>query len=417
LFIFKDKVVFFMKKDENPPPQVIIDISELEAFAASLKNETSVAIDMESDSFYAYYEKVCLLQLTSSQGDFVVDPLAVKDISPLGPMFRNEKIEKIFHAGEYDILCLKRDYGFKIRNVFDTMVAARTLGSSRLGLAPLIEHYFGVKLSKKLQRANWGKRPLTPEHIEYARNDTHYLLDLRNTLAEELREKALLQDATDEFKRLEKVEPVVREFDPDAFWHLHGARDMDPKSRAVLKRIYIFRERTASELDRAPFRVLPEQLMVKLAEACPKTPQGIRSCRGMTPYLFRRFGKELFEEIKQGLDDPPIEIQPKRKNRSQWDSETMRRYEALRQWRKETAQKRGVNPVVILPTDEVRGLAEAPAGKDEKDWLDCLSDYKSKLYGEAILEILKKPLPARKKKRRSRRSKTQRTKQEADKKD
>jgi len=394
-------------KPAKEPAKMIEALEELEWLAEKLKGVGHVAIDMESDSFYVYHEKVCLLQLTAFGEDFVIDPLSVKDISPLGPMFRDPKIEKIFHAGEYDIVCLKRDYGFTIVNIFDTMVSSRTLGSSRLGLAPLIEQHFGVKLSKKLQRANWGKRPLTPEHIEYARNDTHFLHELRDRLAAELDEKGLLRDAQDEFKRLEKLEPASKSFDPDHFWHLHGARDLDGQRRAVLKRLYMFREKTAARLDRAPFRVMPEDLLVRIAEKKPADMDALKKIRGMSPYLFSKFGKELLREIDKGAEAAPVEKPPKRPKRDAWDGDSMRRYEALREWRKETAAKRGVNPVVILPTEDVRLLAQSPAVNpdDEKHWLECVSEYKREAYGEEILAILKAPRPQRKKRRRSRKKK------------
>ncbi len=386
------------------PAKMVEALEELEWLADKLKGVDRVAIDMESDSFYVYHEKVCLLQLTAFGEDFVIDPLSVKDMSPLAAMFRNPKIEKIFHAGEYDIVCLKRDYGFKIINIFDTMVAARTLGLSRLGLAPLIEEHFNVKLSKKLQRANWGKRPLTPEHIEYARNDTHFLHELSARLSVELEEAGLLRDAKDEFKRLEKIEPQNKVFDPDHFWHLHGAREFTGQQRAILKRVYVYREKTAARFDRAPFRVMPEDLLVRVAESAPESMETLKRVKGMSPYLFRKFGRELLKEIDKGRAATPIEKPPKRPKRDAWDGDTMRRYEAMRQWRKDVAAKRGVNPVVILPTEDVRLLSQAPAvnPEDPKGWLDCISEYKRESYGKEILEILKAPSPARKKRRRSR---------------
>ncbi|PCI36338.1 MAG: hypothetical protein COB53_09895 [Elusimicrobia bacterium] len=394
-------------KRAKSPARMVEAIEELEWLADKLKSVDHVEIDIESDSFYVYHEKVCLVQLTAFGEDFVIDPLSVKDMSPLGDMFRNPKIEKIFHAGEYDIVCLKRDYGFKIVNIFDTMVAARTLGLNRLGLAPLIEEHFGVKLSKKLQRANWGKRPLTPEHIEYARNDTHFLHELRDRLTAELEEKKLLRDAQDEFKRLEKIEPPNKTFDPDHFWHLRGVRDLSGQQRAILKRVYVYREKTAARLDRAPFRVMPEDLLSRMAQQPPVTMDDLKKVKGMSPYLFRKFGRELLKEIEKGNTATPIEKPPKRPKRDAWDADTMRRYEAMRQWRKDAASKRGVNPVVILPTEDVRLLAQAPAvNPDEsKTWLDCISEYKRESYGKEILEILKAPSPARKKRRRSRKTK------------
>jgi ribonuclease D len=386
-----------------PLPTVIEDLPALERFAKKISGRKTVAVDMESDGFYVYHEKVCLLQLTTEDGDFIIDPLKVKDLSPLAEMFRDPTINKIFHAGEYDVICLKRDFGFKIKNIFDTMVASRTLGVARLGLAKAVEKHFGVKLSKKLQRTNWGKRPLTPAHLEYARLDTHFLAPLREILTKELDEKGLLADAQDEFERLERLEPQQRIFDPNDFWHLSGARALTDQQRAVLKALYLFREKKAAQLDRAPFRVFPEQLLVRVAAAPPKDVETLRRFKGVTPYLFKNYGREMYRAIEQGLKAPPIDKPPERPPRNRWDSQTMRRYEALREWRKQLADQRGVNPVVILATDELRTLTQAPSKNPEGgNWLDCLSEHRRKAYGKEILEVLKRPMPTKKKRRRRR---------------
>ena len=394
-----------MNPPKLPPAVMLETLKDLEEFAKELKNEKRVAVDIESDGFYVYHEKVCLVQLTTSKGDFIVDPLSVKDMSPLGPLFRNPKIEKIFHAGEYDVACLKRDFGFKVVNIFDTMIASRTLGEDKLGLARLIEKHFRVKLSKKLQRANWGKRPLTPEECEYARLDTHYLHALRDILHKELSVKKLLQDAQDAFERLERIEPPERVFNPDDFWHIKGAKDLPPQKRAVLKSLYLFREKKAAYLDRAPFRVLSELLLFKIAEKAPKTLDGLKEFKGMTPYLFKHFGRDLSKAINAGLEDKPIEKFPERNHANRWDSDTMRRYEALREWRKQTAAERGVNPVVILATDEIKEISQGPhRDPDAEKWLACLSEHKREVYGPSILEVLSRPLPPKKHRRRRRKS-------------
>jgi len=375
--------------------------------AADIARSSRIGIDSESDGFYVYHEKVCLLQISTAEEDFVIDPLAVQDLSPLGPIFRDPQVEKVFHAGEYDILCLKRDYGFKIVNVFDTMVATRTLGSQHLGLAPLIEENFGFRPSKKLQRANWGKRPLSPEQIQYARLDTHYLLSLRNLLYDKLDAKGLLEDALDEFRRLELLEPNPRVFDPDGFWGLSRARELSPAKRAVLKELYHYREDKSAHLDRAPFRVLSEELLVRLAQAAPSTPEALKAFGGMTPYLYSHFGPELLAVIENGLASPPIEKPPERPSNNRWDGDTLRRYEALRAWRNKQATSRGVNPVVVLATEELRKLAQAPRdAKDPEAWLEVLSEHKRRVYGEQLLELLRMPTPP-KKSRRGRRIRAQ----------
>lgn len=389
-----------------PPPSVISSLGELEALARDLAGRKRLAVDMESDGFFAYHEKICLLQLSTESEDFVIDPLPVKDLSPLGALFRDPSVEKVFHACEYDIVCLKRDFGFAIHGVFDTMVASRALGAQKLGLAAAIEKHFGVRLSKKLQRANWGKRPLSPEQIQYARLDTHYLLRLRDILDGELRERRLWEDAQDQFRRLERIEPPERVFDPDDFWRLPGAKELPPQKRAVLRRLYLFRERTAAELDRAPFRVMPEHILIRVAESCPRGLDAVREVRGMTPYLFSHYGRALHEEVLAGLEEPPIE-QPPERARPRWENETMRRYEALREWRKTAAEQRGVNPVVILATEELKALAEATKNPDPEAWLAALSEHKRRTYGAALLEILQRPVPAKAKRRRRRRRRSE----------
>ena len=391
------------KKPDLPPAVYIEDLEHLEEVAAVMAPFRRIAVDMESDSFFVYHDKVCLLQLSTEEEDYVVDPLTVKDLSPLGAMFRDPSIEKVFHAGDYDIACLKRDYGFEVRHTFDTMAAARVLGSQKLGLAPLLEHHFGLHLSKKLQRANWGLRPLDDEHIEYARNDTHWLFGLRDLLAAELETRGLTRHARDEFIRLEGTQAAERRFDPEAWWNLPGARDLDGRRRAYLKRLWIYRERQAAGQDKAPFRIMPEDLLVRVAVALPGDLEDLRKVRGMSPFLFRRFGRELVAEAAASGSDAPVESAPERPRSDRWDAETMRRYEALRAWRKEKAAAQSVDPVVILSTDDIRRLANAPKeGAPAEGWLTALSDFKREQYGTEFKAILEKPAPEPKRRRRRR---------------
>ncbi|TBR22698.1 hypothetical protein EPO15_07490 [bacterium] len=393
-----------LKKPDLAPAVYVETLEDLETMAAEIAPFKRIGIDMESDSFYVYHDKVCLLQLSTEEEDYVVDPLTVKDLSPLGDMFRDRTIEKIFHAGEYDIACLKRDYGFEVRHLFDTMAAARVLGSAKLGLAPLLEEHYGLHLSKKLQRANWGLRPLSDEHIEYARNDTHWLFGLRDLLAGQLEARGLTRHAHDAFVRLEETAAAERRFDFDAWWNLPGARDLDGRRRAFLKRLWVYRERQAATQDKAPFRIMPEDLLVRIAQALPGDLEDLRKVRGMSPFLFRRFGRELLAEAAASGTDAPVDSAPERPRADRWDPETMRRYEALRAWRKEKAAAQAVDPVVILSTDDIRQLALAPRGNEDKDtWLKSLSEFKREQFGTEILGILDRPAPEPSKRRRRRR--------------
>src|SRR3989304_2551096 len=178
-----------MQPGELPDPILITHPRQLEALAKTLASEAILAVDTESNSLHAYREQVCLVQFTTSQADYLVDPLVLLDLSPLAGLFSNPNIEKIFHAAEYDLVCLKRDFGFSFANLFDTMLAARILGRPGVGLGSLLESEFGVPLDKRFQRANWGQRPLPPSLLAYARLDTHYLIDLRHRLKAALEKK------------------------------------------------------------------------------------------------------------------------------------------------------------------------------------------------------------------------------------
>ena len=174
----------------------------------TIASEPLLAIDTESNSLYAYREQVCLLQVSSPQADYLVDTLALTDLSALGPLFANSLQQKIFHAAEYDILCLKRDYNFTFKNVFDTMIAARILSYPQVGLGNLLSASFGIELEKKYQRADWGKRPLPEAMLDYARMDTRYLFELRARLEGELKEQGLWELALEDFSLVCKVEPT-----------------------------------------------------------------------------------------------------------------------------------------------------------------------------------------------------------------
>ena len=176
-------------------PQKLRDISK------ELSAQDILAVDTESNSLYAYQEQVCLIQFSTREKDFLVDTLALPDLSPLEPIFKSERIMKVFHAAEYDLICLHRDYGFKFNFLFDTMIAARTLGYQNIGLGSLLEKYFHIHVEKKYQRANWGRRPLKEDMLEYARLDSHYLIPLAEILQKELRECGRWELAREDFER------------------------------------------------------------------------------------------------------------------------------------------------------------------------------------------------------------------------
>jgi ribonuclease D len=376
-----------------PEPTLITAREHLEEVVADCFSKVPrLALDIESNGFYAYRERVCLLQISTPSEDYIVDPIAFADLSCLGPLLKDPNIEKIFHAGEYDVLCLKRDYGFEFANLFDTMIANRVLGVKELGLAAAIEKHFGLKLSKKLQRADWGRRPLSHEQVRYAQMDTHFLMRLADIQKGQLVEKKRMDDALEAFLDLAALEPTKKVFDPEGFWKIAGRTPMSGPQMACLKQLYLFREEQAASRDRAHFRVMADDLMLRLAQAMPENGEQLKAVRGMTPYLLHKFQSHILKAVQRGKESEPLTQAPRRERPQRRDVKEWKLFEALRQWRKGQAQEEGVEPVVVLSSDTLRELARLANEDPDGDPLRILTELKRGRYGEKLRELLKKPL-------------------------
>src|SRR5881394_4646518 len=167
--------------------EVIASVSQLTELLSQIESVDRVAVDTEADSLHCYREKLCLLQVSLPGRDYIVDPLANVDLEPLCAALERKEI--VLHGADFDLRLLRRGLNFSARRIFDTVIAARLLGIRDFSLAALVERYFKVKLAKGSQKANWGRRPLSARMIEYAINDTHYLLLLADCLESQLRER------------------------------------------------------------------------------------------------------------------------------------------------------------------------------------------------------------------------------------
>ena len=222
-----------LRKPQNLPAPILIDDDEgMDRLLQDMAGQAVIAVDTEADSFFHYRERVCLIQITVEDRDYLVDPLSDVGLEGVGAMLADPKRIKVFHDGEYDVLILKRDYGFDFANLFDTRVAAAALGVATPGLAAVIGERFGIELDKSLQRSNWSTRPLSDRQIAYARLDTHYLIPLREKMVSELEERDRMIIVEGECRRLEALEAVARVFDPNEFLRLKGARTLPPPGDA-----------------------------------------------------------------------------------------------------------------------------------------------------------------------------------------
>lgn len=373
-------------------PYVWIDTpSALNEMLASLRDSPVVAVDTESDSLYVYFEKVCLIQFSIPGVDYLVDPLAV-DVTSIGELFADARYEKTFHAAEYDILCLKRDYDLTFVNLFDTMIAARVLGWKRYGLGTILQDRFNVRPNKRMQRYNWGTRPLSEEALDYARLDTHFLLPLRELQLRELQVKKRLTEARQAFQRQTQVEPTPKVFTPDDFWRIRGARNLLPIEQAVLRQLYIFRDQYARKLNLPPFKVINDATLVRLSKTRPTDLRSLARVKGLSYRMSHHAGANLLNAIARGLK-APFPSYPRNQNNYPGD-EIMARYEALRAWRNGLAKVRNVEPDVILPNSTLMALAKhAPRTAQELTEIEALDDWQRQTYGEDLVQVLKDHLP------------------------
>jgi ribonuclease D len=376
----------------------VATLSEVTALAQRLASEPLIAVDTESDSLFSFFEKVCVLQMSTRAIDYVVDPLALppaKEDAPaglavLGSIFSDVQIEKVFHAAEYDIICLKRDYHFEFRNIFDTMIAARILGWKNVGLGNILQERFGVTLNKKMQRADWGHRPLTVEQISYAREDTHYLPALRDLQLSELERLGRLEEAREEFERLTRVEGAVRRFDPDAYWNITGARDLDRVGLGILRELFRFRDAQARKEDRPAFKILPDSSLLQLAATHPGTSRDLARGGGLSQYAVQRYGHAILDAIARGQAAPQTAApHPHSRGQPPLDNNGRTRLAKLKEWRKHRAAARGVETDVIVSNDVLFAAARKnPRTMEALIAASELSPWKAKTYGDEMLAVL-----------------------------
>ncbi len=371
-----------------PPPQVVDTPEALSSLVARLLQEPRVAVDTEANSFYAYREHVCLIQISVPGTNYLVDPLALDDLSLLAPFFMSAEVEKVFHAADYDLLVLYQDLGLSCCHLFDTMWAARVLGWPRVGLANILAEYFDVHLNKRYQRYDWGHRPLEAEALTYAWMDSYYLLDLREIQLAELTAKGRLEEAQEIFQYLCQSVAEHHEHNSDEhFWRIKGVHDLSAHEQRTLYQLHCWRERTAEALDRPTVKVISDGRLIRLARVTPRNRQELLDAN-LTPYQVSRFGTEILDELRgpwAAVPDPPfIHERPA--------PEIVERYHVLKAWRKDIAAQRGVDPDVILPNAVLWELSERPpTSLNDLVGIAGIGPWRRQAYGPDILRLMREP--------------------------
>jgi ribonuclease D len=366
---------------ELTPPVWIATHSRLQQMATDLARHSTIAVDTESNSLHAYREQVCLIQFSIPHADYLVDPLTLDDLSPLAPIFANPNIEKIFHAAEYDVVCLRRDFQFDIVHIFDTMQSARMLGYQQVGLDALLKLKFDITLNKRFQKADWATRPLSADLLNYARFDTHYLHSLRDVLYAELETANRWDLAREEFARLAQLTGNGKAEVPG--WHrVSGKQKFTERQLTILKELCEWRDIQASRMDRPAFKVVDDKRLISIAEATPSSMRELD--RFLTPHQMHRFGPEILSAVSRGrtanLVQRPRQVRP--------SEAILRRLDLLNQWRKHSAQKHHLESDIILPKGWMHAIAEKnPQTLDELSAIMIDAPWRMEHFGAEILKV------------------------------
>lgn len=368
-----------------PAPVWVDTTPALQRLAEALSRESRIAVDTEANSLHAYRERVCLIQFSTPTTDYLVDPLALDDLTYLAPIFSDPQIEIIFHAAEYDVLGLQRDFDFSFTNIFDTMLAARTLGYKQVGLGSLLAEKFNIDVDKHNQKADWGQRPLTPSLIDYARLDTHYLIALRDLLDAELREKNRWDLAHEDFLRCCFVNNGNGHRPVRGHWErIDGRLDLTPRQQTILNELCINREKVAERLNRPLFKVVDDRILLKLAMVEPHTPDKLAAA-GLTERQIQRFGRHLLDAIERGANAPLVHSTEVERI----PEVVLNRLHKLKSWRKEQAEKMGVESDVILPRVYMHAVAEQnPRTLEELAKILGAGSWRLENLGAEILKTL-----------------------------
>lgn len=364
---------------------------ELIDLARSLAGADAVALDSESDSLHHHAEKVCLVQVASEPGGgFLLDPLALRDLSPLAPLMADPALLKVFHGADYDVTTMRRDFGFSFDGIFDTMIAARFLGFPEIGLQAVARRELGVELSKDSQKDDWSARPLTPRQEAYALADVAHLLPLHARLRSSLEALGRLAWVEEECRAVAALEPARRGRDPEAYKKTKGLLRLSRRQQAVFRELYLWREGRAEATDVPAFKIVGSEALVALAEKLPKTAAETADVKGL-PARLRAHPDELLQAVARGLGLPESELPRIEPGRRPVVAETARRgIELLKAWRTREAARLALDVSVILPQRLLEKVAEAaPRSARDLESLPGLRRWRVDALGDGMVSALR----------------------------
>ena len=355
-----------------------------------LAPEKVVALDTEASSFHRFKERVCLVQLSTRGQTFLIDPMAVPDLAPLGKLLADPGMEIVIHDADYDLRMLAKHHGIRVENVFDTLVAAELVNEPEIGLAALLGKYQGLVIDKKFQKADWSKRPLPAPMLDYAAGDTSHLIALRDILEEKLQQKKRLSWAQEEFALLPNMPFSQAANEEPGFLRMKGAKSLKPDQLAVLRELHVWRDQIAEQQDRAAFMVLGNDVLLALAKEPPNGIEEVGALKGVNERIIERYGKQVMMAIKRGQDLPkeqwPRTERPKRWNR---DNDYEERFKRLKQVREELTSAHDLRPGIVAANQLLADIARTlPGDIAALGALPGMRKYQVENFGTALLKVL-----------------------------
>ena len=334
---------------------------QVDRFLNEISDVKEIALDTEGASFHRFLDRIYLLQLSTRDESAIIDPLPIGSPAGLGQLLQSKSVEVVFHDADYDLRLLHQDYGWHVSNIFDTRIASQLLGIKSFGLAALLEQFFDVKLDKKHQRADWSMRPLTPDMLEYAAQDTRYLLQLKDHMKGELTRRGRLHWAEEEFAKLEGTRWEAEE-SMEGFLRLKGARDLSRRELAVLREVANWRDTVAAQLDRATFRVMGNEALFELARRAPKNVSELSAIKGMPKGMIERGGADIVAAVRRGSEVPEAEL-PKFPRGQRWNKERDfdERVARLKAVRDAAATRLELDPGVLCSRERLENIARSEA--------------------------------------------------------
>ena len=334
----------------------------------SLSASDKLAFDTESDSFYRYHERVCLMQFSDSSRDYIYDPLSHGLVPKLRTVLEASDRTVFLHGGDFDVLSMRRDFDLKFGKLFDTLIAARCLGITSFGLASLLESILGIKISKSEQRSDWGRRPLTDKQIRYARQDTSDLLRLAESLSERIDKLDRMNWVTQDCELLRQREPKPKQFDPEGWRKLRGAAGLDPIARKVVCGLYLWRETEAKRRNRTPFRVISNDVIIDIGQLAQENPGNcvsqLRRVRGISSKMNLDGLRRALEQALRSSEIPPVKKPRKHsENKSRLrakDPEAKQRLSRLKDARKRCAERANIEPSFLVSGSVLEEIAQLP---------------------------------------------------------